>query len=508
EQAAGLAVEIVPGKFNGTDGEMDALAGYLRSNTAIQKVALVTSPYHLRRVANRFRLYAPSETDLVLVPGRARWSDRMPWLVLGELGKMGRDAGGLSRAPFLSRNTPISRGETVLVLLSLVMAYAWIGYPAFILCLGSRRRRKRNVEGPDAAVTAALFAAHNEEAHIEERLRNLVSLEPALASIHVGVDGSTDRTADIAKAFAEKEPRVHVHEFPEQRGKSAVIRDLVSVCGEGPDKPEILLFTDANTFFRPDALGHLLAAFAESDVGGVCGRLVFHSGDATGGHAAPTSEGFLWRCETGLKAGESRLDSCLGANGAIYAIRRELFWHDFPANTVVDDFVIGMKVREQGYRMVFESEAVADEELPGTSGEWTRRVRIGSGDFQALVLCVRCLCPRYGVFAWMFFSHKVLRWFTPHTMVLFGLASFLLLYRHGWGEPGVRGSMGGTLGSLVVGTTLALWGVGRLLRGVASRFAAPLRFVDHFMTIQAALFAGFLRFCAGDLKGYWRRTER
>ena len=500
-----VSAEIVPGRFNGTDGEMEALGGFLETQPGIRSVILVTSPYHLRRAANRFRLYAPSGTDVFLVPAAGRWVDRAPWVVLGELMKMGRDAAGLSRAAFLSRNTPFSRGEFMLVLVCAVLAYAWAAYPFLILLMGVRRRKAVEQDVVSPPNTAVLLAAHNEEAQIERRLRNLASLVPSPEAIHLGVDGSTDRTAQIARDVATIDHRVHVHEFSERRGKSAVLRDLVSACGEDPS---VLVFTDANTFFRPDSLEHLLAPFADSDVGGVCGRLVFGTDTAGGGSAGPTSEGFLWRWETRLKEGESRLDSCLGANGAIYAIRRELFWEDLPSNTVVDDFVIAMKVREQGYRMVFEGGAVADEDLPSTSGEWVRRVRIGSGDFQALVLCRRCLCPGYGAFAWMFFSHKVLRWFTPHLMLLFGIGSVLLLLRHGWCDAGVRGSMGGSLGTLAVGVSLALWAVGRALRQVPARWAAPFRFVDHFMTIQSALFVGFLRFCAGDLKGYWRRTQR
>ena len=105
-------------------------------------------------------------------------------------------------------------------------------------------------------------------------------------------------------------------------------------------------------------------------------------------------------------------------------IRTGLFWAEIPDNTIIDDFVIGMKVREQGYRMVYAPTAVAREELPETlDDEWRRRIRIGAGDYQALVLCRKCLLPRYGKFAWMFWSHKVARWFTPHLLLLLTISS-------------------------------------------------------------------------------------
>src|SRR6185503_6079299 len=110
-----------------------------------------------------------------------------------------------------------------------------------------------------------------------------------------------------------------------------------------------------------------------------------------------TDESVYWKFETWLKTRESELDSCLGANGAIYAIRARLFWASIPPNTIIDDFVIGMKVREQGYRMLYEPRAIALEELPPeVAHEWKRRVRIGAGDYQAIRLCRACLSPSFG----------------------------------------------------------------------------------------------------------------
>ena len=202
-----------------------------------------------------------------------------------------------------------------------------------------------------------------------------------------------------------------------------------------------------------------------------------------------TDEPVYWNLETNLKSSESSWDSCLGANGAIYAMRPELFWAEIPDNTIIDDFVLGMKVREQGFRMVFEPTAVATEDLPTTvPDEWRRRVRIGAGAFQALTLCPACLSPRYGRFALFFWSHKVLRWFTPHLAVVVGV----LLSCQQLNNP----------------TTLYLL-VGILLFVL---FTPPgrkaLKLLAYFVTMQAALFVGSLKFCRGGLKGTWERTER
>ena len=131
-----------------------------------------------------------------------------------------------------------------------------------------------------------------------------------------------------------------------------------------------------------------------------------------------TEENFYWRLENQLKEWESRLDSCLGVNGGIFAARKSALF-EFSDNTVVEDFVIGMRVRERDYRVKYIGDAVGYEESPSAvSHEFKRRVRIGAGDYQALSLCWKCLLPRYGWFAFCFWSHKLFRWLTPFCLAL------------------------------------------------------------------------------------------
>lgn len=384
--------------------------------------------------------------------------------------------------------------------------------------------------GSQAALNgvAILFAAHNEQEHIAARLENLVAAVEELrqvattipcgkVEVYVGCDGCTDRTVAIARETAKTQPMIRVYEFIDRRGKVAVLKDLMRLSAPS----DIVVFTDANTLFRPGALPALLRHFADPTLGGVCGRLVLlgRTLAETGSGSAPAKanrpEGYYWLWENRLKEWEGRLDSCLGANGAIYAIRRELFWHAIPENTIVDDFVLGMKVREQGRRMLYEPGAVAEEELPATEHEWRRRIRIGAGDFQALVFCRRCLLPQYGVFAWSFWSHKVLRWFTPHLLLCaLVLAIVVLLSANRTSTP--VSSMG-ELGRIVAGGYLVFFGLGLLATGGARlmRRFGPIRgtlsllaVADHFLTMQAALLGGWLKFCRGDLKGHWPRTPR
>jgi cellulose synthase/poly-beta-1,6-N-acetylglucosamine synthase-like glycosyltransferase len=228
----------------------------------------------------------------------------------------------------------------------------------------------------------------------------------------------------------------------------------------------------------------------------VCGRLVFEGGASAG------RELDYWARENEWKSAESRADSCLGANGAIYAIRRELFWTGFPSDTVIDDFVIGMKVREQGRRMVYWGRAVAWEETPpGWAQEFRRRIRIGSGAFQAMGLCRRCLSPRYGRFAVMFAFHKVARWLTP--LLILTLAGVAMVQAILWGRGWVNGLiLYGTAGGLI----LAAVGGWARLRGI--RRLTAIQAWAYFCLVQAAFLCGFFRFIKGGLSGSWERTER
>jgi cellulose synthase/poly-beta-1,6-N-acetylglucosamine synthase-like glycosyltransferase len=397
----------------------------------------------------------------------------------------------------------------VLIILAAILFYAWVVYPVLVMGLGrpklaahSAPPTARTEEFPAVAI---LFSAHNEEAVIRQRLENLAELDYPVDRLHVyvGVDGGTDRTAEIATAWAAGHANVSLVVSPENHGKMAMLKrlaGLVKTADSGAEYTErMLLFTDANTMFRKDAVTILMAQFRDERVGGVCGRLVFLGG---GRSEDGTDEPVYWDFETRLKIAESALVSCLGANGAIYAIRERLFPVEIPDNTIVDDFVIGMKVCEQGTRMVYESGAVATEELPVTvEDEWRRRVRIGTGAYQALTLCWRCLLPRHGMLAWIFWSHKVLRWLTPHLVILLVASGCWVVAE--W----VRSASASVVNLAGIGLAIVLvlgfmvcWG---------SRWGRKgFKLVSYFIVMQAALFFGFLRFCRGNLKGGWERTAR
>jgi len=394
------------------------------------------------------------------------------------------------------------------VLCWVVLAYTWVGYPLILILVthGSlphetSRGKNQSVDTEFSPTVTVLVAAHNEEKHIGARIKNLIELDypENKITVRIGVDGSSDRTADIARQWVSKRLDIRVYEVAERRGKIATLKDLIS-----RSKEDILILTDANTVFKTDALQKLVSHFVDPCIGCVCGRVQL---------LGEGEENVYWRMETHLKMMESSLDSCLGANGAIYAIKRSLFWTDIPDNTIVDDFVIGMKVREQGLRVVYEPEAVGQENLPPTVDEWVRRKRIGAGDYQALFLCKKCLLPTYGKFAWVFWSHKVLRWFTPHILLALFILTFAIFAIRL--SLGVENCFAIELKFIFTPVLMmvSIFGAltARFLRNFPSlngKLLKLLNLSDHFITMQVALFLGFLRFCRGNLRGHWERTPR
>lgn len=385
--------------------------------------------------------------------------------------------------------------SALMLLILLVLATAWVGYPLWL------RRQARYVDHypPVSHLLSAdiLIAAHNEERCIRERIANLrEQTAPGIRRIWIGDDVSSDGTGAILKELAQRDSVLRFIPGLTRQGKAGVLKRLVEEIAKDPTPPALLIFTDANTRFAANALNELRVPFQDPQVGGVCGRLVFE------GSASAGRELDYWARENEWKAAESRADSCLGANGAIYAIRRELFWAGFPSDTVIDDFVIGMKVREQGRRMVYWGQAVAWEETPpGWVQEFRRRIRIGSGAFQALGLCRRCLSPHYGRFAIMFALHKVARWVTP--LLLLALVGLAVVQFVLWGVGWVNGLV---LGGTGIGFILAAIGGWARARGIHR--LTSIQAWTYFCLVQAAFLCGFFRFIKGGLSGSWERTER
>lgn len=377
-----------------------------------------------------------------------------------------------------------------IILVSLVLAaYPYVGYPIVLHVLTRRRGDPRPPTHPDLPSVTLVIAAYNEDGVIEEKIKNVRELSYPRDRLRVliGSDGSADKTVMLARSAAADAPYINILEFAERRGKPAVLHDLINRA-----ESDVVATSDANTLFASNALERLARWFADRRVGGVCGRLQLV-------HKTPTgrSEQFYWTFETWLKRRENRLGVVLGANGGIYAFRRAAYV-PISADTITDDFVLPMLIRERGHRIVFDDSALAIEETaPTIGGEFGRRIRIGAGNLQALWKTRRLLKPVAGWIAFAYWSHKVLRWATP---LFLALALMISFFR-------VHNALSGTL--VLVGTlALALAAVGWILERYGLPIPGIIAAFYSFVAMNVALMIGAIKLARGTQSVRWSRTPR
>lgn len=287
------------------------------------------------------------------------------------------------------------------------LAYVYCGFPLLVVLWGVARPRRVHL----AAVTprvSLIVAAHNEAASAAEKVLNCLAVDypPAALEVVFASDGSTDGTDAIVRRFAGHGVQLLV--LP-RLGKLAALHAAVEAS-----TGEILVFSDANTFFHADAVRMLARNFADPAVGGVCGNLQVRTRSPGRSDSSGAGESWYWELDKALKRMQSRSGSIVAADGAIYAIRRELYAR--PEHTAVtDDFAISTGVVARGYRLVFEPAAVAWEPSAGRAGlEFARKVRIVNRGLRGVLLRRELLDPRrYGFYAVILFSHKVLRRVAP-----------------------------------------------------------------------------------------------
>jgi cellulose synthase/poly-beta-1,6-N-acetylglucosamine synthase-like glycosyltransferase len=300
--------------------------------------------------------------------------------------------------------------------------YPYLLFPLILIILS----RVINADVDKRAITpkvSMIIAAYNEEESIAAKLDNALALDYPAGSLEIIVasDGSSDKTVEIAGSYSSA--GVRCLDLP-RRGKIFALIDAVEASSG-----EILVFSDANTMFEPRALDMIVRNFADEDVGGVCGNQL-HAKAAIGDSSGHGEQAY-WSYDKWLKTLESRTGSIVSADGAIYAIRKNLFQAPESA-AVTDDFAISTRVVERGYRLVYEPEARAYEPPTGHAyKEFSRKVRIINRGLRSVMLRKKLLNPfRYGVYSLTLFSHKISRRLVPVFLVLLFISNFFLFDEH------------------------------------------------------------------------------
>lgn len=364
-----------------------------------------------------------------------------------------------------------------------MVAYVYAGYPLLIFALSRLRPQPVRRDDVTPPVTF-LIAAYNEATVIREKLDNTLALDypPGLLEVIVVSDGSTDGTDEIiTRDYAG---RVRLLRLGGRQGKT-----LGQNRGAEAATGDILVFSDATTMYRPQALRALTRNFADPTVGLVTGQVLY--GLETGA-AADRGRAAYWNYETFLRDSESLFHSVLGSAGCVYALRRRLYT-PLPAE-IISDVCQTVKVVQQGYRAVVDNDALVYEpaESRAIGEELERRARVIARGLRGKWFLRDFFHPlRHPWFCWQVLSHRILRWAVP-VFLLIALAANLFLLA----EPFYRLTFAAQVafyGAAAAGYALERWHVR------ARVLMIPL----YFCLVNLAPLLAFRSLLRGERKIVW-----
>jgi cellulose synthase/poly-beta-1,6-N-acetylglucosamine synthase-like glycosyltransferase len=299
------------------------------------------------------------------------------------------------------------------------LVYVYVGYPALVWLLATLRPRPVR-RAPITPRTSFICTVYNEEAVIGEKLRNTLAFDYPVDQLEILIasDGSTDRTDEIVRA--EQDPRVRLLRVEGRVGKTATQNEAVRAA-----TGEILVFSDATTMYRPDAVGRIVRNFADPDVGLATGSVVYGTEVDT---SVDQGRAAYWNYESFLRTQESTFHSVMGAAGCFYAMRKPLY--NFLGAELISDVAQAVKTVQKGYRAVVDDSAVCYEPAESSSipEEIRRRARVIARSLRSTWMMRDFFNPlRHPWFCLLLFSHRILRWAVPFILFVVFVANACLL---------------------------------------------------------------------------------
>ena len=390
--------------------------------------------------------------------------------------------------------------EVIFWILLFILVYTYAGY-AFILFFllqvkklipGKTKSTLQNYE-PHVCLFVTAF---NEKDYIAQKVSNSFELDYPKEKVQYLwiTDGSDDGTPEMLKNYDELE----VYHSPERRGKMhAMNRGMKFVTAP------VVIFSDTNTRLNKNAIREIVARFSDKKVGCVAGekRIVEHDADA----AAAAGEGLYWKYESWIKKMDAKLNSAVGAVGELFAIRRELF-EKVETDTILDDFIISLRIAQKGYKIDYTPNAYAEETASlNVKEELKRKIRITAGGIQTMLRLKSLFNPfKFGLLSWQYFSHKVLRWtLAPFSLFLVFFLNFLIVWNNAvWFTPTIY-----TLLFYVQLLCYLLAAIGWFFENRKLHF--KLIFIPYyFVSINYASVRGVFRFFRGKQSVNWEKSKR
>lgn len=381
----------------------------------------------------------------------------------------------------------------IFIISCFIVLYNYAGYAILAALLNKLRKPTTSPDSDYTPRVSFIVAAYNEADLLPAKLANSLAQHypPGKIEFIFITDGSTDNSPAIVARY----PGVILMHEPLRQGKSAAVNRAVNAAAG-----EILIFSDANTMLNKEAVARIARHYRYPDVGGVAGekKVISTSAADTPGEG----EGLYWKYESKLKKIDSDFYSVVGAAGELFSLRKRLY-QPLPLNTILDDFVLSLKVAAQGSRIVYEPTAYAME-LPSFSlrDEQKRKVRIAAGGFQSIVMLRSLLLFwRHPRLSFLYISHRVLRWtLSPLCLILAFLSNGLLA---------IRGH--NLLFTCLFAAQLAFY-VLALLACIPSlanhRLGKIFKLPYYFTFMNVSVVLGFFRFLKGSQSAVWEKARR
>ena len=385
-------------------------------------------------------------------------------------------------------------------ILVFIVFYSYLGYGILLFVI---IRIKRLIGGKKKLVSEPLFepevtlfvAAYNEKDFVKAKVQNSKDLDyPKEKMQQIWItDGSTDGTPEMLAIY----PEIQVYHKPERGGKiGAMNRGMQFV------KTPIVIFSDGNTMLGKDSVREIVKLFQNPMTGCVSGekRILTDEKET----AAGAGEGIYWKYESLLKKWDAELFSVVGAAGELFAIRTELY-QEVEQDTLLDDFIISLRIAQKGYTIQYNPNAYAIETASANvKEELKRKIRIAAGGIQSIVRLKELLNPfRYGVLSFQYISHRVLRWsLAPVSLPFIFTINMIIAINQGIFSLNLY-SILFDLQVLFYIMALGGWYFEN------QKIKIKIFFIPYyFFIMNFAVYLGFIRYLKGNQSVNWERAKR